>query len=420
MKPRLPTSAIPDILGKTNKMKEFSYRGLTKEGEKVTGLIESSTTETAVRVLQERKLLVLEIKEKRNFSFSKINFGKKVSEREIATFTRLLATMLGTGLPLTDAISNLINQNKSGYFREVLQSILHEIQSGVSLSVSMSHYPEVFNELYINLLKAGEVSGKVDDTLSKLADTLEANLEFKSKVTAALIYPFMIVIVMIGIGIFMITTIIPKVAEVYKEYSADLPLPTRLLISLSDIISNYTIWVIIFLGLVALTIRTLRKNPTSELYINNLMFKIPIMGLLNKEVSLALICRTMGTLLASGVAILDALKIVSKTMANNFFRTGLLTAADFVEKGLPLSMAFKRNLDFPMMVSQLLAIGEETGTIDQSFARLADFYQTSAERKLKVLTTLLEPLMILLMGGMVALMAIAILMPMFNLVNVIK
>jgi len=218
----------------------------------------------------------------------------------------------------------------------------------------------------------------------------------------------------------MITTIIPRISEVYKEYSAELPLPTQILITLANIISNYTILVVIFLGLVVFTIRTLRKNPTSELYLNNLAFKIPVMGLLNKEISLALICRTMGTLLASGVAILDALKIVSKTVANNFFRTGLLAAADFVEKGLSLSAALKRNPDFPMMVPQLLAIGEETGTIDQSFGRLANFYQESAERKLKVFATLLEPLMILFMGGMVALMAIAILMPMFNLVNVIK
>ncbi|MBI3559152.1 type II secretion system F family protein, partial [Candidatus Gottesmanbacteria bacterium] len=364
----------------------------------------------------------INLTEKSSFNWQAIlnNFlAGKVSEREIATFTRLLSTMLGTGLPLTDALSNLSAQTKSKKFQEVLQTILHDVQSGVSLSESLAR-SKIFGELYVNLVKAGEASGKMEEALARLADTLEANLDFRGKITGAMIYPAVIVVAMIGIGIFMITNIIPKIADVYKEFGADLPLPTRILIAISDIMTHYTILAAVLVAGIIFAVRAIRKNPELDFKINNALLKFPVFGALNTEVSLAIICRTLATLLSSGVAILDALKIVAKTMANDHFRSGLNEAANYVEKGIPLSVAFKRNPDFPVMMSQLMAIGEETGTADESLERLAKFYQDSAERKVKILTTLLEPMMILLMGGMVAGLALAVLLPMFNLVNVIK
>jgi type IV pilus assembly protein PilC len=404
-------------------MKQFAYLARDKAGTKVEGLIESATTEQAARTLQERKLLVINIHEKREFTLDAILgslTGSRVSAREVATFTRLLATMLGTGLPLTDALYNLVTQTHNGALREIIQAVLHDVQSGVSLSETLSHNNRVFDNLYINMVKAGEAAGRMDDALEKLAEMLESNLDFQSKVKGAMIYPAVVTVAMGGIGVFMITTIIPKIAAVYEEFGAELPGPTRVLIAISDLLRNYTIFVFLFAVLAYFTLRTLKKNPVSEMLINNAMFKTPVMGALWAEVDIAVICRTLGTLLSSGVAILEALKIVSKIMPNNYFRAGLIEASVFVEKGLPLSAAIRRNPDFPLIMSQLLAIGEETGTVDKSLNQLAKFYQDSAERKVKALTTLLEPVMILFMGGMVAMLALAVLMPMFNLVNVIK
>lgn len=404
-------------------MKQFIYKARDKTGTVISGLVEALTAQAAARSMQERGLLVVDLTEKRSFSLQNLSLGSiktGVPAREVATFTRLLSTMLATGLPIADAFSNLANQTRSGYFREVIRSILHDIQSGMAVSDSMSRYPQVFDNLYVNLVRAGEASGKLDESLGRMADTLEANLDFKARITGAMIYPAVIVAAMGAIGVFMLTSIIPKIAGVYKEFGADLPLPTKILITISDLLTNYTIVMVLLGAFVYFLYRTLRKNPTSDLVINNAFFHLPVFGALNTEVILAITCRTLGTLLASGVAILDALRIVSKTVANNYFRSGLERASLYVEKGLPLSLALKRNPDFPPMVSQLLAIGEETGTVDQSLERLAKFYQDSAERKVKALTTLLEPLMILLMGGMVAGLALAVLLPMFNLVNVIK
>lgn len=404
-------------------MKQFLYRVRDKEGKIQTGTVESVSAQTAARALQERQFLVISLLEKQRFDLKNLAAGflsGKVGGREVANFTRLLATMLSVGLPLTEALSNLAAQNQ-GQFKEIIQAISHDVQTGVALSEAMSRWPAAFDGLYVNLVRAGEASGKADETLNKLADMLEANLDFKAKVKGAMIYPAVVVTAMGGIGVFMLTSIIPKIAEVYKEFGAELPLPTRILIAISDFLRNYTAFLLVILAVfLYFTGRTLRKNPTSEYLINNLMFKMPVMGPLSAEITLAIVCRTLSTLLASGVAILDALKLVAKVIANNYFRAGLTAAATAVEKGLPLSLALRRNPDFPLMVSQLLAIGEETGTVDQSLGRLAGFYQDSAERKIKVLTTLLEPIMILLMGGMVAGLALAVLLPMFNLVNVIK
>lgn len=402
-------------------MKQFTYKAREKTGNPVTGTIESMSESAAAKTLQARGLFVLSIIEKRQFNltglFKRLNGA---SEQDVAVFTRLLATMLATGLPLTDALTDLSMQFKSPYFREVIQSLLRDVQSGTSLSEAMTRFPLVFNNLYINLMKAGEASGKVDEALQRLAETLEEQLDFKAKIKGAMTYPAIVTTATFAISIFMLTTIIPKIADVYKEYGSSLPLPTRILIGISNGITNYW-W--FWIGVVALLVfffRTIRKNPVGEYSTNNLLLRMPVFGKMNEEVAYTILCKTLGTLIASGVAILDAIKIVAAIMDNNYIRGGLLSASRSVEKGLPFSLALKRDGTFPQMMVQLVAIGEETGTLDQSFLRVAKFYQDSAERRVKTLTTALEPFLLLLMGLMVGGLAIAVLLPMFNLVNVVK
>lgn len=402
-------------------MKKYVYKAKNPVGETINGIVESPNEKAAIKILHEHDLLIITLSEKKELSLKSVSVGgPSVSEREVATFTRLLSTMLSTGLPLTDALSNLATQTNNKYFRELVKTILRDVQAGSSLSESLSRYPAVYNNLYINLVKSGEASGKVGESLGRLADTMESNLEFKAKIKGAMVYPAILVTAMIGVAVLMITFVVPKIGDVYRDFHAELPLPTRVLIAISDIMRNYTIFVVIFFGVLFFAYRVLRKNPTSDLLMNNFLFRVPVVGPMNAEANLALIFRTLGTLLASGVAIIDALDIVSHVVDNNYFRTGLEMASKSVEKGLPLSLAIRRNPDFPPMVAQLMAIGEETGTLDQSLDRLANFYQESAERKVKTLTTALEPMMLLLMGVMVGGLAIAVMLPMFNLINVIK
>lgn len=405
-------------------MLQFNYKAKDKDGKTLTGVVESLNPASAAKTLQEHGLLVISVYEKRSLSLNSLQSflpgSKRVSGQEIATFTRLVSTMLKAGLPLIDALSNLVLQIRNTYFREVVRSILQDVQGGTSLSVAMKRYPNVFNNLYVSLVASGEASGKLDETMERLAEMLEADLDFKGKIKGAMIYPAIVVVAMSAVAVFMITTIIPKIAEVYEDFGAELPLPTRILIGISDVIRNYTIFVVIGLVLLYIGYRIFRKNPASDLLINNFFLAIPIIGQLNSEVELTIMTRTLGTLINSGVSILDALRIVSTAMDNNKYRLGLEIATQTVEKGLPFSSAIRRNPDFAPIVSQLCAIGEETGTLGGSLNRLAKYYQESSERKVKGLTTALEPLMILIMGGMVGALAVAVLLPMFNLVNVIK
>lgn len=403
-------------------MKQFVYKALDKNGKSFTGTIETLGEKQAVRVLQERGLTVISLREKTDWRkrlLTMVRVENRVSARSVAVFTRLLATMLSTGLPLVDALSNLSSQ-ESGYFREVIRSIQTDVQSGVALSEAMARFPEVFSNLYVSLVRAGEASGKVNEVLGKLADTLEADLEFRAKITGALVYPIIIVAAMGGIGIFMMTTIIPQIALVYSDFRAELPLPTKILITISLFIRNYILFILFLLGLGFVGYRILRRNSVSDYLLNNAFYRLPIFGPLSADVVLAILNRTLGTLLGAGVAIIDALKIVAATMGNDYYRAGVETATKAVEKGMPLSLALRRNPVFPLMMAQLTAIGEETGTLDQSLLRLAQFYEGAAERKVKVVTTAMEPLLILVMGVAVGGLALAVLLPMFNLVNVVK
>lgn len=405
-------------------MRQYNYKAKDKDGRTLTGVVESLSPGAAAKTLQEHGLLVIGVSEKTTLSLLSIKSllpgVSKVSGLEIATFTRLLSTMLKAGLPLIDALSNLAVQTKNTYFRDVIKSVLQDIQGGTSLSVSMKRHPDVFNNLYISLVGAGEASGKVGETMERLAEMLEADLDFRGKIKGAMIYPIIVVVAMSGVAVFMITSIIPKIAEVYTEFGAELPLPTRILVGISDIFKNYTIFVVIFFVLVFFGFRVLRKNPASDLLINNFLLRVPVIGELNSEVILTIMTRTMGTLINSGVSILDSLRIVSSALDNNKYRLDLEMATQVVEKGLPFSAAIKRSSNFAPIVGQLCAIGEETGTLGDSLLRLAKYYQDSSERKVKALTTALEPLLIIIMGVMVAGLAVAVLLPMFNLVNVIK
>ncbi len=405
-------------------MKQFTYKAKDANGSTLTGIVESADQLAAAKTLQEHGLLVISVNEKKSLNFgdlkSLIPGVSKVSDQEVATFTRLLSTMLKAGLPLIDALSNLAVQTTNPYFKDVVRSVLQDVQGGISLSASMKRYPKVFNNLYVSLVAAGEASGKVGETMERLAEMLESDLDFKGKIKGALIYPAIVVVAMAGVAIFMITTIIPKIADVYDEFGAELPLPTKILIGISDIFVHYTIFVVIFIVIVIIAVKIFRKNPASDLLINNFMYRLPIMGELNSEVVMTILTRTLGTLINSGISILDSLKIVANAMANDKYKMGLEYAAQTVEKGLPFSSAIRRNPDFAPIVAQLSAIGEETGTLGDSLNRLSKYYQDSSERKVKALTTALEPIMILVMGAMVGGLAIAVLLPMFNLVNVIK
>ncbi len=398
-------------------MNKFVYQAKDEKGRAARGEIEAADTKQAAEILRDHKLFVIKIAPKKVWNF---RIGSGVPLREVAHFTRYLSTMLTAGLPLTAALSNLANQGGGGAFPGVVASLEREVAGGASLAAAMARHPKVFSELYVNLVKAGEASGKVDETLGRLADTLDQQLNFKAKVTGALVYPAIVVALMVVVATIMIVFVVPRVSEAYSQFGADLPLPTKILVNSSNFVTNY-FWLVGILGVVIFGgFFYLGQTPPGKYFLANLGFRLPVFGQLNKEVTLAIMSRTLGALVGSGVAILDALKITRGVVGRNIYRDGLDRAITEVEGGYPLSASWRDSPDYPPIMGQMMAIGEEAGQVDKSLEHLAGFFEDSAERKLKILTTALEPALMIIMGVGVAGLAVAILFPMFNLVNVIK
>lgn len=403
-------------------MEIFEYIARDREGKKIKGKIESPSEERAAALLRERNLVIISLTPQETDAgfFYQLKKLQKVGGKDKATFTRLLATMLSTGLTIIDALENLALQTENLGFKETISEMLRDIEGGASLSAALSRHKEIFDEIYISLVKTGEAAGTLDKTLKRLAESLEKERDFKGKIKGAMLYPVIVSVAMVGVAVLMLVVVIPKISAVYEEAGAVLPLPTLLMIGLSKLIT--TRWYFLLGGIffVFLLFRALKETEQGKVILGNLAFKIPIFGEMNRQVALTSFIRTLGVLVESGLSILEALRLTGKTIGENIYKLILEEAAVQVEKGFSLSTILKSREEFPPIVGQMIAVGEETGTLDEILGRLSLYFEGEAEMKIKNLTTALEPFIIVVMGAAVAGLAVAVLMPLFNLVNVIK
>lgn len=404
-------------------MAKFSYTAKDPNGQIVHGSAEAQDDRAVATLLKEKKFLPIEVKLQDSGDLSIDRFLQKlqgVSVSDLATFTRQLATMIAAGLPLTEALGILQNQVSNPKLKTILTSSLREIDAGTPLSIAFGRYPDVFPTIYIALLRAAEASGSMDKILLRLAEQMESERDFRGRVKGALLYPGIVTSAMIAIAVAMMVFVIPKIADVYTAQGADLPLPTQILIFLSGFISSTILFAPFVLIGAYLGYRRYAATKAGKAFISRITYNLPVFGPLNKTVTFAIMVRTFGSLVGSGIPILDALKITRETVGDNTYGEGLAAAAIQVEKGAKLSVPLQANKAFPPIIGQMVAIGEETGQLDQVLEKLAVYFEQESDQRIKNLTTALEPIMIVVMGVGVAGLALAILLPMFNLVNVIK
>lgn len=403
-------------------MAKYSYRAKDSKGRQQTGLAEAATETEVADILKERHLIPTQISlYKGSWDINEIlEKLSGVSIGDKASFTRQMATMIAAGLPLTEALNILQNQVSSSLLKKILQEALHEVESGEQLSVAFARHPEIFPQIYIALLRAGEASGSMDKTLMRLADQMEQERDFRSKIKGALLYPIIISCAMVVIATAMMILVIPKIAGVYDEFHADLPLPTQILIVMSRLTQQYIYFAPVVLAAAYFGFVRLRKTPAGGKFLSNMSFHIPVFGELNKMVTYAIMVKTFGSLVGSGIPILEALRITTDTVGNNLYGDALREASVQVEKGVRLSIPIQSNKNFAPIIGQMIAIGEETGQLDDVLAKLAVYFEEESNQRIKNLTTALEPIMIMIMGVGVAGLALAVLLPLFNLVNVIK
>lgn len=403
-------------------MSVFHYKARGTDGNIVTGLVEAPTETAAARLLHDKDLFVVALKQGGDaFSFtSLVTRFQRVGFGEIVNFTRQLATMIVAGLPLPEALAILRAQTTNKLFSTMLQDVQRQIVGGGTLGDALSKYPVYFSHTYVALVRAGESSGTLDQVLARLADILESQREFKSKVQGAMIYPVIILVGMTGVVFIMMTVVVPKLTDLYKDFNIDLPASTKLLMSISGFFVSYW-WLMILVGIggSALFARW-RKTNAGELIVDTLLLKVPLFGELQKKVMLVEFTRTLGMLITSGIHILAGLQILRESLGNVVFRNAIGDIGKKVEKGFPLGDTFSQYPVFPPIVSQMMKVGEETGKLDDTLLKLSKYFQSESENLVKGLTTAIEPIIMVVLGVGVGFIVISVITPIYNLTSQFK
>ena len=399
-------------------MAVFVYQGRTASGNQ-NGEIEAPDRSAAVGELRRRSILVTKIAEKSAPKMS-FKFGGKVKDKEMAIFTRQFSTMIVAGLPLVQCLNILAEQSESKTLRSVTGQVARHVEAGSTLADALRRHPRTFDDLFTNLVEVGEAGGILDVVLQRLAAYIEKAAALKRKVKAAMVYPCAIIGVALLVVIFMLTFVIPTFAQMFKDLGADLPLPTKIVMILSDFVRSYILLIIAGMIGAVMALRSYYRTEGGRATIDALMLKTPVFGTLVRKVAVARFTRTLGTLVQSGVPILDGLRITARTAGNKVVEKAVLQCRAAVTEGKTLADPLRTSGVFPPMVTQMISVGEQTGALDAMLSKIADFYDDEVDTAVSTLTSLLEPMMIVFLGVVVGGLVVAMYLPIFKLVTLVK
>jgi len=321
---------------------------------------------------------------------------------------------------LAQALNTLALQTTNKKFQVIISEVKYDVENGISFSNALEKHPKVFSELFTNMIAAGEVSGKLDEVLISLTNQMKKDHKLVSKVRTALMYPAVIVIAMVAIGVVMMVTIIPQLVGIFDESGAELPITTKILIFASDTLASQGIWILAGVALLFFGFTRIKKNKKGKRFIHNLLLKIPIFKNIIKKINIARFTRTLSSLMKTDIPIVQTLQIISKTLGNVLFKEALLDASERVKKGISISKTLETKPDlFSPIVTQMINIGEESGTLDTISDEIADFYEEDVDQTMEGLSSIIEPILMLVIGGVVVVVALAVLQPMYGLVETI-
>jgi len=397
-------------------MPAFVWKGKTRDGKAVSGERVADKKETVMALLRRDQILVSSVKEKgREISLPK--FGGGVPAKELAIFTRQFSVMIDAGLPLVQCLEILGSQQDNKTFAKVLQQTRMDVEGGASLADAMRKHPKVFDELFTNMIAAGEAGGILDTILKRLATYIEKSVKLQAQVKGAMVYP-VAVLAIAGIVIAVILwKVIPTFAAMFAGLNAELPLPTRFVIFLSNWLIRLMPFLVIGGVLGVFAFKRYYATHGGRRVVDKVVLKAPIIGILMQKIAVARFCRTLSTLISSGVPILDGLEITAKTAGNAIVEDAIMAVRKGVESGLTLAQPLKETGVFPSMVVQMIGVGEQTGALDNMLGKIADFYEEEVDQAVANLLTLMEPVMILFLGGTVGGIIIAMYLPLFDLIS---
>lgn len=393
---------------------QFSYKAKDSAGKLLEGTVEANDQRAAINKIKSQRLSVVEIKEGKVKSGFKL-FKPKVETKDIVIFSRQLSTLVSAGVPIVQSLNILETQAENPAFKTILTVLKTDIESGLSIADAMGKHPTAFEELYVAMIKAGEVGGILDIILERLSGFLESAEALKAKVKAALMYPAIVSLAAGGITVFLIAFVIPIFKDIFGSFGQALPLPTRIIIGMSDFLRNNAIVLILGTGGLIYGGKKFLKTEKGIQKRDEISLKMPIFGMLLKKVAIAKFSRTLGTLIKSGVPILQGLETVAKTAGNRVIEHAINASKESIKEGGSISEPLKASGVFPPMVIQMIGVGEETGGLDNMLEKIADFYDQEVDTAVKGLTSMLEPIIMIIMGFVIGTIVIAMFMPMFAL-----
>ncbi|HET9939840.1 MAG TPA: type II secretion system F family protein [Candidatus Eisenbacteria bacterium] len=403
-------------------MPVYLWKGRTTAGEIQTGEMTFDSQDEVLSALRKKRIIITSVREKpRDLKITLPKIGSGVSTRDLAIFTRQFATMINAGLPLVQCLDILSKQTEKEDFRAVIAQTMRDVEAGTTLAEALAKKEnnKVFDELFVNMVEAGEAGGILDDILQRLATFIEKAEALKRKIQGAMVYPAVVMTVACLATAFMLIFIIPTFARMFTAFGGDLPLPTKIVMGLSSFLRSY--WWVMLGGIVG-SIVMIRRYYTTEqghMQIDKLLLRVPVLGDVIRKGAVARFTRTLGTLISSGVPILTGLEITARTAGNRVVQEAIMAARASIREGETISAPLKQSNVFPPMVVQMISVGEETGALDDMLTRIADFYDSEVDTAVDALTSLIEPVMIVFMGAVVGGMVIAMYLPMFKLINVV-
>lgn len=399
-------------------MPVFIWEGKTRQGETKTGTMEADSADIVIERLRNQQIQASKVKKKPLELNLKIGTG--VTAKEVVVFTRQFATMIDAGLPLVQCLEILGTQQQNVHFQKVILNVKVEVESGSTLADALGKHPKIFDELYVNLVAAGEVGGILDTILNRLATYMEKNMKLIAQVKGAMVYPSVVIVVAVGVTAVLLVFVIPVFEKMFRDFGGQLPAPTQFVIDLSNGLRANIVPSLVGLTVGILLFRAGARTKRGKLILDGLMLRVPVLGPLFRKVAVAKFTRTLGTMISSGVPILDALMITAKSAGNKVVENAIMYTRERISEGRTMADPLSETGVFPVMVVQMIAVGESTGAMDTMLQKIADFYEDEVDTAVAALTSLLEPLLMVFLGVMLGGLIIAMYLPIFELAGNIK
>lgn len=396
----------------------FIYQARTKSGENKRGLVTATTQSKAEQLLSDNGLIIVSLKREKESWMNQLDFlSNRIGYKDLVLFSRQFSTLVAARVPIVQALRILESQVSNKGLVKITKSLVQSVESGESLSLALAKHPKVFGNIYVSLVKSGEASGQVAESLSYLADQLEKDYDLRSRVKSAMTYPAFVLSALVIVGILMFKFVLPSLISVLKEQNAELPLVSKILIRFTDFFEVYWWVVILVLAGIAVGVRLYVQSNSGRYVWDRLKMKLPVLGMILEKIYLARFSRNMATLVAGGIPIIQALKIISDIINNVIYRDILLEAVQQVSNGKSISDSLSHHKEFPPLVTQMVKVGEQTAQIDTILLKLAVFYEKEVDAKVATLSSLLEPIIMLVLGLGVGVLVAGVLMPIYNLAS---